>query len=214
MKQQLIDQKEQLLKNIEHSNYMLNPTNYLNEKNKIQKEKELLNVINYSIEEQENLIIELIKLFLQCFSKMIDKTEQENIIELMYKFRYFMLIPFNLEKSIKNVEQIKNEILEIEQKLVKVAKEKKVIANDVPIEVMRHVFETRIIILEEIYYKISIEEDKKYVQIFDFSIKLIVVVEDSIFLLFSPWATLSCTCSFALKVPLCLKSASTKVVFP
>ena len=32
---------------------------------------------------------------------------------------------------------------------------------------MRHVFETRIIILEEIYYKISIEEDKKYVQIFD-----------------------------------------------
>ena len=32
---------------------------------------------------------------------------------------------------------------------------------------MQHILETRIIVLEELYYKVEKEEDKYYVQIFD-----------------------------------------------
>ena len=65
-----------------------------------------------------------------------------------------MLIPFNLQKNIKDVEELKESIEKVENKLVKKAIEKKVISN-VPFEIMQHVFETRIIVLEELYYKIT-----------------------------------------------------------
>ena len=39
--------------------------------------------------------------------------------------------------------------------------------SNVPVEIMNHVFETRIIVLEELYYKITTELGKYYVQIFD-----------------------------------------------
>ena len=50
----------------------------------------------------------------------------------------------------------------MEQKAI----ENKVITN-VPFEVVQHILETRIIILEELYYKIQKEDEKYYVQIFD-----------------------------------------------
>ena len=37
----------------------------------------------------------------------------------------------------------------------------------VPLEVMQHLFETRIVILEELYYRIETKDEKYYVQIFD-----------------------------------------------
>ena len=65
-----------------------------------------------------------------------------------------MLLPYNLEKRVKDVKCLQKSILEVEKKLVEKAIKKKVIAN-VPFEIMRHLFETRIIILEDLYYKIS-----------------------------------------------------------
>ena len=80
-----------------------------------------------------------------------------------------MLLPFDLKKSIKDIEQLQKRILEIEKKLVQKAIQKKVI-TDVPFEIMRHLFESRIIILEDLYYKITRNSEKYYVQIFDESV--------------------------------------------
>ena len=49
----------------------------------------------------------------------------------------------------------------INESIVKKAIEKKVISN-VPFEIMRHVLETRIIVLEELYYKITTEFGKEF----------------------------------------------------
>ena len=167
LKQQLNDRKQRLLNEIEEDNYLLNPTNYLEEKNKVVEQKELLELVKFNQEQKEELLIGFEKIFLQCFRMKIKNTEEpEEIVKLIYKFRYFMLLPFNLEKNIKDVQQLDKEIQETEKKLVKKAVDKKVITN-VPDEVMRHVFETRIIVLEELYYKITTEFEKYYVQIFD-----------------------------------------------
>ena len=167
LKQQLNDRKQQLLNEIEESNYLLNPSNYLYEKNELIKQKEMFEVVNYKEEQIENLLIEFEKLFLECFYLQIDKAkEQEDIVKLIYKFRYFMLLPFNMKKSIKDVKELNDLVIKAEKKLVKLAVEKKVIVN-VPFEIMQHVFETRIIILEELYYKITTEFEKFFVQIFD-----------------------------------------------
>lgn len=167
LKQQLSDRKQQCLNEIEESNYYLNPINFINEKNKMIEEKEKLEVIKLDEQQREEILIKYIESFLKSFDVLIQKTEeQEDIIKLIYQLRYFMLLPFNTQKSIKNVNELKKDIIKVENHLTQKAIEKKVISK-VPIEVMRHVFETRIISLEELYYKITKEDEKNYVQIFD-----------------------------------------------
>ena len=146
---------------------MLNPNNYIEEKDKIEQEVELLNVINYTAEQKEKILID----FENCCLKYIEKKlnqllSNEEIIKIIYKFRYFMLLPFNNEKNIYEMTEMQENILKIEQKILIIAKNKKVIA-DVPLEIMIHVFRTRIMNLEELYYKIITEFEKYYVQIFD-----------------------------------------------
>ena len=81
-----------------------------------------------------------------------------------------MLLPFNLEKDIKDVETLQKTILDTQKILVQKAIKQKVI-TDVPFEIMTHVFETRIIILEELYNKITVKEGKYYVQLFEEKVK-------------------------------------------
>ena len=167
LKQELSEEKEKILNEINEYNYLLNPKNYLQEKNMILQEKEVLQISEYTEEQKEEVKIEFIELFLQCLNIQIKKLqEQEEIVNMIYKFRYFMCLTFNLEKNIKEVKQLEKEILKTEKLLVKKAIEKKVISN-VPFEIMRHVFRTRIIILEELYYKVTKESEKYYIQIFD-----------------------------------------------
>ncbi len=77
-----------------------------------------------------------------------------------------MLLPFNEKKSIKNIKELQEKILKIEEKLLNIAIQKKVVSN-ISLQIFSHVLETRIIILEELYYKISNDNEKYYVQIFD-----------------------------------------------
>lgn len=171
LKKQLKDRKQELLKQIEQDNYFLNPNNYLEAKKQMQREKKNLELIYYTDEEKEKILIEFEKIFLKCFKKKVQHAETEDIIKLIYKFRYYLLLPFNLEKSIKDVEELQKEIIDIEKILTRLAKKQKIISSEVPFEVMKHVFETRIIDLEKLYYKISVEYDKKYIQIFDENVK-------------------------------------------
>lgn len=166
-KQQLNTKKQQLINQMEEANYVLNPVNYLEEKTKLIQQSELLEVVKYKEEKKNNLLIEIVKIFLECLKLKIEKVEEvQDIVKMIYQLRYFCVLPFDKEKSIKDIELLEDKLLEVKQKFVKVAVEKKVIAN-VPFDVMKHVFETRIITLEELYYKITTEYEKNYVQIFD-----------------------------------------------
>ena len=166
-KKQLENRKKQLLEKIEQANYLLNPSNYLEEKNKLLEQKQKLENMELSKEHIEEFLIKFMKNFLKCFEILIENTtEEEDIINLIYKFRYFMLLPFYSEKNVKDLSEIKEDIEETEKKLLQKAKQKKLI-SDVSFEVMKYVFKTRIITLENLYYKISSESEKYFVQIFD-----------------------------------------------
>ena len=167
LKKELSDKRRKLLNEISEDNYLLNPMNYIKEKKKLEEEKAKLDIKKTTKKQKENLKIDFIKTFLQCFNIRIKtSTEEEEIIKLIYQFRYFMCLPFDEVNSVKNLESIEEELNKTEQILLKKAMEFKVI-NKVPFEVMKHVFETRIIILEELYYKITKESEKYYIQIFD-----------------------------------------------
>ncbi|OKZ65446.1 MAG: hypothetical protein BHW02_04220 [Clostridium sp. 28_12] len=167
LKKELNDKKNKILNEISEDNYLLNPKNYMESKKQIKKEIENLQVVKYTKKQREKLLIEFIQEFLKCFNSKIAKTEkQEEILSLIYQFRYFMCLPFNLTQNVKDVDVIKEDVTKTEKQLVEKAIEKKVI-SDVPLEVMQHLFETRIVILEELYYRIETKDEKYYVQIFD-----------------------------------------------
>ena len=167
LKKELSDQRRKLLNEISEDNYLLNPMNYIKEKKKLEEEKAKLDIKRTTKKQKENVKVEFIKIFLQCFNIRIKiSTEEEEVRKLIYQFRYFMCLPFDEANNVKNFEQIEEDVKETEQLLIKKAMEFKVI-NRVPFEVMKHVFETRIITLEELYYKITKESEIYYVQIFD-----------------------------------------------
>ena len=122
--------------------------------------------MNLTKKQIEELLIEFIQEILKCFKTIIKNAKDEEIARLIYQLRYFILLPFNLEKSIKDIKALQKLILDLQKDLVQKAIKQKIIV-DLPFEVMRHVFETRIIILEELYYKIIVKDEKHYVQIFD-----------------------------------------------
>ena len=160
----LQEQKQQYLDELKENNNCLKPTNYVQEKQKLEEQKELLESAKNS---NEQILIDFEKTFLKCFLQIVEKEKDiDNIIKLIYKFRYFMVLPFNVQKNIKEVEELKEEVEKVEKTLTEKAIEKKVIVN-VPLDVMKHVFGTRIIALEELYFKITKEEEKYYVQLFD-----------------------------------------------
>ena len=130
------------------------PYNYVESKEKITQKKNLLETIYYTEEEQKEVYLKFVITFLECFKQEIKNANKDTLLNLIYKFRYYMLIPFNTQDSIKDISELKEEIT-------------KIVSKEVPFEVWTHIFETRIIDLKELYYKIFAEYDKKYFQLFD-----------------------------------------------
>ena len=167
LKKEFSDKRSKLLNEISEYNYLLNPMNYMKEKKKLEDEKARLDVKRTTKKQKEELIAEFIEIFLKCFDiKIKESIEQEEIVKLIYQFRYFMCLPYDLESNVKDIKKFEEDIEKTEKLLAKKAMDNKVI-NKIPFEVMQHILETRIIVLEELYYKVEQEEEKYYVQIFD-----------------------------------------------
>lgn len=167
LKKEFVDKRNKLLNEISECNYYLNPMNYMKEKKKLEDEKVRLDVKRTTKKQQEALKIEFIQQFLKCFEiKIKNSIEQEEIVKLIYQFRYFMCLPYDLESNVKDIKKFEEDIEKTEKLLAQKAVEDKVITK-IPFEVMQHILETRIIVLEELYYKVEKEQEEYYVQIFD-----------------------------------------------
>ena len=167
LKKEFSDKRSKLLNEISEYNYLLNPMNYMKEKKKLEDEKARLDIKRTTKKQKEELIAEFIEIFLKCFNiKIKESIEEEEIVKLIYQFRYFMCLPYDLESNVKDIKKFEEDIEKTEKLLAKKAIDNKVI-NKIPFEVMQHILETRIIVLEELYYKVEQEEEKYYVQIFD-----------------------------------------------
>ena len=166
LKKEFVDKRNKLLNEISECNYYLNPMNYMKEKKKLEDEKVSLDVKRTTKKQQEALKTEFIQQFLKCFEIKIKNSTEQEILKLIYQFRYFMCLPYDLESNVKDIKKFEEDIEKTEKLLAQKAIDNKVI-NKIPFEVMQHILKTRIIVLEELYYKVEQEEEKYYVQIFD-----------------------------------------------
>lgn len=136
---------------------------------KIQKLLEVLDIEN-KIEEKNKILEEFQKIFLQCFLVFINNAKtKEEIVNLMYIFRYYNLIPFNKEIDIYQNKKLKIYLKKVSEELIKKAIEHKVINNiseklEENTKILQYIFQTKIISIEDIYIKIIKEKEKYYVE--------------------------------------------------
>ena len=165
LKNILLEEKKELFLELDKLNNLSNPKKFVEYKEEITNKVKLLSYLDIENmgKELEKSIEEIQKYFLQCFMKKIErvKTKQE-IINLIYEFRYYMLIP---KKNNIEFEEVIKEIIDkaIDLKaIIKISENKEIEYN-----IIKNIFEVRVIKIENIEMKITKEKEKYYLQIFD-----------------------------------------------
>lgn len=160
---------------IEKLNKLINPQNFIKYKKEIEDKYDCLKVLDLEDidQELEKYKIKLQKIFLNMLKININKTETKQEIEkLIYSFRYYLLLPYDYENKVQNIQKLQNQIDEIRTALIDKAISLKVLQNisldkETNYEILKNIFSVRIIKLEDAYLKITKEKDKYFLQIFD-----------------------------------------------
>lgn len=168
----LREEKQKIVEEIEEKNILLNPAKFIEEKSKLEKKYDLLKIVDIKnkTEEKNKMLEDFQKVFLKCFFEFIKKAEtKEEIIDLIYKFRYYNLLPFNEEIDIHQNQKLQENLNEIGEVLLNKAIDLKIInvfSEDLQenINALKFIFKTKIISLEEIYISIKKEKEEYYIE--------------------------------------------------
>lgn len=175
LRNRMTKERGECLEELEKINNLLNPKKFIQYKKELIKNKKTLEfaLCENNDEKLNDLLIELQKNFLECFKKKIKKVENKSeIIKLFYEFRYYGKIPFNKNKNINQIPELKNILEETCEVLIKKAVEFKVIntftsLSRVRARIIKNIFMTRVINLTDLYIELVKEEDKLYANIYD-----------------------------------------------
>ena len=175
LSQMMEDERDKYFAELEKLNDLLNPQNYIKYKKDIEDKYKYLKVLDSEDIENEldKYKIKLQKIFLDMIKININKAETRQEIEkIIYEFRYYLLLPYNYENTMQSVKKLQNEIDEVRILLINKAIDLKVIQRiskdeEINYEVLKNIFNVRIINLKDAYLKITREKDKYFVQIFD-----------------------------------------------
>lgn len=113
--------RQNLLKELDNLSTLMKPMNFVKKKEKISKEYEILNEINFDInyEEIEKLLIILQKKFLKLFNEKIKNIQsRKEMLQFIYLFRYYKLIYINEKNQIKDIEELVEELRKTEKHLI------------------------------------------------------------------------------------------------
>ena len=171
----LEEERDKLILNLKGCSNLMDPMNYvgtkvaLEEKAKLLQELELGNIGNVARDPYvlpKTLLILLQKEFLKAFEKIIKKADlKKEVIELIYKFRYYKLIPWNEKTSLKDIKEIHKEIDKIERALITKACKLKIlnilsINVEINFNLISNLLSTKIIDLDEAVIELK-KKDKK-----------------------------------------------------
>ena len=171
----MLEERENNLKKIENINKLLNPQNFIKYKKMLETKNRYLQYTKSEEIEKEIIetIVEFQKLFLSCYKiKINSANSKQELIKLIYEFRYYCLLPVNETKLINQIKEINKDIKEIQILLLKKAHSLKLIDTistneEIEYQILKNIFNVRIICLEDLYIKITKEKENYYIQLFD-----------------------------------------------
>ena len=168
-------ERERVLARINKCNKKVEPKTYLAEKNRLQKEYNILKDIDF--EKENNIysyIDELQQIFIKdiLFKKIENAVTRDEAINCMYELRYYNFLPYNDNKLIKDVEYFKIYLEKAKQILIKKLYDNKIIntisTNEkADIEIVKKIFDLKIINMEYIYIELRKNGDKYILSTYD-----------------------------------------------
>lgn len=165
----LINERRELLNQIDGINKIMKPMEFVKTNEDLKRKNEFFE----SVDSDKNVLIQDLELtFLELFNEKINASgTKEEILDLIYNLRYFELIPYN-NKKIYEIDSLKNEIRSVEQNLIKKACDKKVLTRiseneEINYEILKNIFVSKIIDLEDIIIKLKYNKDVLNVEFYD-----------------------------------------------
>ncbi len=173
----MVKERETLFDKIDELNKQMNPHYFVEFKKDLEQKYEILKIVdsdeNKIEKEIEVTLLKIQKIFLKCIQKQVKKIEgKQQMIKLIYQFRYYILLPFNPEKKIIEIETLRKDIDETTKIIIKKSQEMKVLQKiakneETDFQILRNIFTSRIIKLENVELKLTKEKDNIYLQLFD-----------------------------------------------
>ncbi len=171
----MADERDEKIEKIEKLNEILKPQKFVNYKNDLEAKEKYLKLLELKDLQKEidKLKLNIQKILLKCFEIKINNVQnKQEIIKLIYEFRYYNLLPYNKELSIYNTKELEEQLELVAKMIIKKAQELKVIEKfakneDINYLLQKSIFNTRNINLEEIYIKLTKDKEKYLLQIFD-----------------------------------------------
>ena len=171
----MAEERHQKIERIEKLNNILNPQKFVRYKKELEDKEKYLKLVETANLQQEidKKILELQKIFLECYQNKIEKAEdKQEITKLIYEFRYYNLLAITGETQIYQNEKLESSLEQVGKQLIKKATTHKVIENyakdeDINYEIVKNIFYIRSINLDQVYIKLLKEKEDFFVQIFD-----------------------------------------------
>ena len=172
---QIIQEREKGLIKIERLNKLLLPSNFVNYKNELEEKAKILKALNTNDLEgrTRNSIIKLQKAFLECFVIRIRKAQTKSqVMQLVYEFRYYLSLAFDINYSICEVEELDEKINKSLTVLLDKTKEEGITGiftnrTDIENKIFKEILKLKTIRLEDIYMMLTKDKEKIYLQLFD-----------------------------------------------
>ena len=162
-------EKQKLLKKIKDNNKVLKQKQYLTNHDNYENTLNYYDIIKDKEEKNdyESFIVELERLFLECFKIKIEKNNaKKDLYNIVLQFRYYCNILYKKNKSFIENKDLSKDLKEVSDLLIKKLIENKVVdigfkSEKLNFKILNYIFKTKIIELENLSIKIKFENNKK-----------------------------------------------------
>ena len=171
LKNNLQKEREEVLKEIKNCNEIMNPKNFIKIKKMTERKFEYFDDIeNLELKDE---VIELQKKIIKCMYFELQNIKEKNeMIEFIYKYRYYNLLPIENRKNIYEIDKLKMSLNKLTRAMIDKSIEMKVISKltenqEENYSITGKLLLLKIIELKNINLKLIEEEKKNYLIIYD-----------------------------------------------
>lgn len=162
-----------LIEKIDECNKIILPKEFVEQKSKLEEEVKFLEEIIKL--DKEDALIKLATEFLNQVQIEIAKINEENkekLINWIYKIRYYRYIPIDYEKTIKDIEVLKEKFEEVIKIIIKKAQELKIWDifsenTELTYQILKEIFDMKMICLQNLNMQCKYENRELYVEYYD-----------------------------------------------
>lgn len=168
-------ERRELMEKMQKNTNLMNPKNYVANKQKIEEKNETINEILETLEKTNayDSTMELQKQFLKCMEVKVKNTNnKKDIIDLIYYIRYYVQLPITKEDKIKDLDNIRMQINKIQEVLIAKCINLKIINtismnNEINFKIIKNILLSTSVNLEELEVQIEPKYNKLRINLYE-----------------------------------------------